>query len=478
MPETKDSFGWPAELLERMQELLGDAFQDYRESLSEKGWQALRFNMLKTGTDGQLIEKLRKAVIPGSREKVPWEENAWYYDQPDTPGKAVWHDIGLYYIQEPSAMIPVPQMGIRPGERVLDLCAAPGGKTAQIAQRLQGRGLLVSNEPYPDRALVLSQNIERLGIRNAVVTNEMPARLREHFGGFFDRILTDAPCSGEGMMRRHPEVRGEWGPETNTMCAERQQGILDCAAAMLKPGGTLVYSTCTFAPEENEETVAAFLRTHPDFTLEELQIPGAAPGIGNRAFPLERTARIWPHLVKGEGHFIARLIRTAAGEEREERRNKKKDRRRGPDRDVYKMLCDSWEALFDTEKMPVPERDRLLCFGDNIWLPPEGAGSFDGLKIRRCGLEIGAVKKGRVSFSHALAMAAAPDEVRSAYAMAAEETLKWMNGETIPCAGRKGYVLMTAAGFPAGFGTCDGRQIKNHYPKGLRRRYDPSFALL
>ena len=479
MSETKVHFGWPAELLERMEDLLGEEFRDYRESLSEEGWQALRFKMQTTGGSEESIEALRTEVIPGSSEKVPWEKNAWYYDRPDTPGKSVWHDIGLYYIQEPSAMIPVPQMGIRPGERVLDLCAAPGGKTAQIAQRLQGKGLLVSNEPYPDRAAVLSQNMERLGIRNTVVTNEMPGRLLAHFGSFFDRILADAPCSGEGMMRRHPEVRAEWNPGINTMCAARQQEILACAAGMLKPGGTIVYSTCTFAPEENERTIAQFLKLHPDFTLGEMEIPGGSPGIGSADFPLERTVRIWPHRTRGEGHFIALLKKACSAEvEQEDKRNRKKDRRKTPDRESYKLLCASWEALFDTEKMPVPERDSLVCFGDNIWLPPEGTGSPDGLKIKRCGLEIASVKKGRISFSHALAMAVSADEVRNTYAMSAEEVLKWMNGETIPHTGQKGYVLMTASGFPAGFGTCDGRQIKNHYPKGLRKRYDPSFRLL
>ena len=483
MPETKESFGWPAELLLRMQELLGDAsYEDYRESLSEKGWQALRFNGIKTGCGEQLTGQLRNAVIPCSTQQVPWEENAWYYELPDTPGKTVWHDIGLFYIQEPSAMIPVPQMGVQPGERVLDLCAAPGGKTAQIAQRLSGNGLLVSNEPYPERALVLSQNAERLGIRNVVVTNEMPDRLLAHFGVFFDRILVDAPCSGEGMMRRHPEVRGEWNTGVNAMCAERQRDILACAAGMLKPGGTIVYSTCTFAPEENEGTIAEFLSAHPDFTLEEPVISGGTPGYRCAAhpeYPMEKTVRIWPHLVRGEGHFVARLKKAGSAEEVPEmRRGRKKDRSSGPDKASYQQLCAAWESLFDTKKMPVPVKDRLVCFGDTIWLPPEGMRDPDGLKIRRCGLEIGAVKKGRVSFSHALAMACTPEEVGNVYAMSAEETLKWMNGETIPHAGEKGYVLMTVSGFPAGFGTCDGRQIKNHYPKGLRRRYDPSFALL
>lgn len=241
----------PEEFMKRMQDMLKEAYPAFVRSYDEEKYQALRVNLLKTTID----EFRSKAPFP-DLECVLWEKSGFYYKEGVTPGKHPLHDAGVYYIQEPSAMAPAAYLEAKPGERVLDLCAAPGGKTTQTASYMQNKGILVCNEIHPARAKILSENVERMGIRNALVTNETPQHLSEIFGEYFDRILVDAPCSGEGMFRKNDEACAEWSPENVQRCADRQDEILDCADAMLRPGGRLVYSTCTFAPVENEGSIA------------------------------------------------------------------------------------------------------------------------------------------------------------------------------------------------------------------------------
>jgi len=288
----------PEAFLERMKRQLGDEYESYLDSLNRSRAVALRFNPLK----GEIPQ------LPFVGQPVPWEPMGYYYDPDARPGLHVFHEAGVYYLQEASAMAPVALLDPQPGERVCDLCAAPGGKTTQIAGRMMGRGFLLCNEINPKRAKILSRNIERMAVSNALVTNEHPATLAQRFAGFFDRVLVDAPCSGEGMFRKEEAAVTDWSQETVEMCARRQAEILNSAAALIRPGGHLVYSTCTFSPEEDEQAVARFLENHPEFVPETVDAPWFEAGENG-------SVRLWPHKLLGEGHFAAVLRKMEGSEE-------------------------------------------------------------------------------------------------------------------------------------------------------------------
>ena len=264
----------PQLFLDRMKQMLEEEYPAFLNSYEDARYQALRINPSKTDRN-RFAEETSFHLQP-----VPWEANGFYYEKEDQPGKHPYHEAGVYYIQEPSAMAPAAYLDAQPGEKVLDLCAAPGGKSTQIAAAMQGKGLLVSNEIHPARAKILSENMERMGVKNVMVTNESPQTLAGMFTEYFDRIMVDAPCSGEGMFRKNEQACEEWSPENVQVCAARQQEILACAASMLRPGGRMVYSTCTFAPEENEGTISRFLEQHPQFHIVPVKkYPGMADGV-------------------------------------------------------------------------------------------------------------------------------------------------------------------------------------------------------
>ena len=296
----------PQLFLDRMKQMLEEEYPAFLNSYEDARYQALRINPSKTDTD-RFTEETSFHLQP-----VPWEANGFYYEKEDQPGKHPYHEAGVYYIQEPSAMAPAAYLDAQPGEKVLDLCAAPGGKSTQIAAAMQGKGLLVSNEIHPARAKILSENMERMGVKNVMVTNESPQTLAGMFMEYFDRIMVDAPCSGEGMFRKNEQACEEWSPENVQVCAARQQEILACAASMLRPGGRMVYSTCTFAPEENEGTISRFLEQHPQFHIVPVKkYPGMADGVAawtkHPAAEIGDTIRLFPHHLHGEGHFVAVL---------------------------------------------------------------------------------------------------------------------------------------------------------------------------
>lgn len=481
----------PAEYIDRIREFVPDA-EGFLASYEKPYVKALRINSLKNfrgilSGNTILTDKVK------AQNAVPWErQGLYYYEENDacsdtegiilrSPGKSPLHAAGAYYIQEASAMLPVSMLDISEQPlKVLDLCAAPGGKTTQIASYMKGRGLLVCNEIVNQRARILSENIERMGVSNALVISEDPNRLVTFFPRFFDRILVDAPCSGEGMFRKHPEAMDEWSVDNVKICADRQDNILDCAAQMLAPGGRIVYSTCTFNKEEDEGSVLRFLNRHPEFQTD-----------GD-------VHRIFPHTHRGEGHFSAAFIykayfgavaetseSTIAGEKVVN--NKKKGKISNFESRINK---EQKEALItfcnDTLKscrvlgvgetgdfrkdIPKEIEDRLFMFGDRIFLAPEYMPSLNAITVLRPGLHLGTVIKGRFEPSHSFALVLSADEVRltADYPEDSNEIAGYLRGQTLTCEGAKGWTLILTEGISLGWGKTVGTIIKNHYPKGLR----------
>lgn len=502
--QMEDRIKLPEAFTERMQQVLGAEYEAFRKSFEESRYQGLRVNelkisradFLKLGTESDFALK-----------PIPWCETGFYYGYgknagPDQepaeeeirPGRNVWHEAGFYYIQEPSAMSAAGLLEAKPGERVLDLCAAPGGKSSQLAAAMKGEGILVVNEIHPARAKILSQNMERVGVRNVLVCNESPDRLADRFAGFFDRILCDAPCSGEGMFRKDETAISEWSPAHVTMCADRQLSILQEAEKMLKPGGRLVYSTCTFSDAENEEVIARFQEIcpwmEPDLTVDCPHFDrGRLPG----------TWRLWPHHLEGEGHGVAVLRKSAVSdtdfhtiscsgdmdaEETRQNRGKKKSGKGGrtasgrqnPNRQNAAEIRIPWEDQkrlkefhqWETETLTGPLTGEFVFFGDQLYRVPDGCPPLQGLKVLRPGLQMGELKGKLFKPAHALAMALHPEEVRQSVCVSREEIYRYLHGETISCTGEKGWLLVCVDHVSVGWGKADGKTVKNHYPKGLR----------
>ena len=427
----------PQEFLTRMKAQLGEEYTDYLQSLERPRAVALRVNPLKADT----------LKLPFVGENIPWEPCGYYYDPEARPGLHPYHDAGVYYLQEASAMSAVALLDPQPGERICDLCAAPGGKSTQIAGRMMGEGFLLCNEWSPKRAKILSQNIERMGVANALVTNETAQALAGRLPGFFDRVLIDAPCSGEGMFRKEAAAVTDWSLETVEMCARRQAEILDAGAHLVRPGGRLVYSTCTFAPEENELAIAAFLSRNPDFAPEPVCAPWFTPA-GEGMF------RLWPHKLLGEGHFAAVLRK--AGDAPAEGGGCAGEK-------LPKQWLDFAQAL----GVRLPE-GKAVFFGSTLYWAPEAMPQLQGLKVLRPGLELGEVKKDRFEPAHALALWLKDCKNTVSFPAGSAQMKAYLHGDVLPCAAR-GWCLVQVDGYSIGWGKSDGTQLKNHYPKGLRR---------
>lgn len=442
----------PQQFLERMEKMLGEEYPDFLASYGRPQYHSLRVNHLK-GTDEALKGKTSFLLKP-----VPWTDNGYYYKEEDRPGRHPFHEAGVYYIQEASAMTPAVYLNAQPGERILDLCAAPGGKSTQIGADLIGRGLLACNEINPHRAKILSENIERMGIRNALVVSHEPAYLAERFPEYFDRIMVDAPCSGEGMFRKNQEAIEEWSPENVEMCAARQDDILESAAVMLRPGGRMVYSTCTFAAKEDEGTISRFLERHPEFQIEEVEkYSGMSAGMP----PCEEAVRLWPHKLEGEGHFLACL-------KKEGQTKKKALSPYGEEKGIAEKDCAEWHK-FKEQYLKTDFNGNYLRFGDQLYLIPKETPSLKGLKVLRPGLHLGTLKKGRFEPAHALALALKTEEVTAHFDLSIKRAADYISGQTFAAEGEKGWYLITVEGFSLGWGKLAGNVMKNHYPKGLRK---------
>lgn len=424
--------------------------ENMKKQLPENEWEAFFACYEKPPFKGVRLNPLRgdvtamKAVLPFLGAPVAWEENG-YYTSVDKVGASPYHFAGVIYSQEPSAMCAAPLLDVREGERVLDLCSAPGGKGTQLACKMNGKGVIVLNEPIFARAKILSQNVERLGIKNAVVTSEYPQALSKKFSGYFDKIMVDAPCSGEGMFRKNAdEALSEWSEENVALCAARQAEILDHAAEMLAVGGRLAYSTCTFAPAEDEEQVLAFLSAHPEMRLL-------------------RQEKLYPHKIDGEGHFAALFEKTARTSAWDCRLKSAKQSVTSGGERAYR----DFERAFFKEKFAY----RLFEKDGVLYELPEDVFEWKGLQVLRVGVRLGEVKNGRFEPDHALAMAARAAECKNVLDFTAQDGRvdKYLRGETVESDLPNGWCLVCIDGYPLGLGKAVNGTVKNHLPKGIRK---------
>ncbi len=445
-----------------MHRLLGDEARPYLQALLGPAQSGLRVNTLK------LPAQAFKRISPFRLEPLPWSPAGFLIDEEQRPGLHPYHAAGLYYLQEPSAQAVAEILAPQPGERVLDLAAAPGGKSTQIAARMQNQGLLVANDPHTKRVWDLMKNLERWGTRNAIIVNETPERLAAHFGAYFDRVLVDAPCSGEGMFRKGPQARREWSRELVQGCALRQENILNAAAALVRPGGWLAYSTCTFNPIENESIIARFLQEHPGFDIQEpARAPGFSPGRPDWVTTawqgkesLARTVRIWPHQAPGEGHFIA-LLRRTGGEQPVPLAN-------WPESPILASLGRHWED-FSHENLSLDlDPRRLRVIKSYLYYLPTALPDLRGLRSIRPGWWLGSFKKNRFEPAHAFAMGLRQEQVPQAIDLDSRAAGGYLRREPLSQAGPQGWVLVTVDGYPLGWGKRVNNTVKNHYPKGLR----------
>lgn len=452
----------PEDYQKQMRKLLKEEYPAFIQTYDNPPYRGLRINTLK------LSVAEGRQRLPFQLEPVPWCDAGFLYDHDrDRPGKHVDHAAGLYYIQDPSAMAPVEALQPQPGEKILDLCAAPGGKTTQIAAHMKGEGILVANEISKERRKALVENLERCGVTNALILGENPRHLSTRFTGWFDRILIDAPCSGEGMFRKDPDTRERWSLRSTETAAELQLSILEAAAPMLRPGGKLVYSTCTFNPRENEGVLHQFLQQHPHFTPG--QVPQAAhyqparPDWIDASPALAQAGRLWPHHLKGEGHFVA-VLEKREGDEGTRQKPGKLPPVHG---DAQRVFKDFLRETLTEDRFPGP----FTLFGDHLYQIPGDLPSLKGWVVERPGLYLGQAKRKHFAPSHALALALTSDSVRRKVSFAPEEEHlhQYLRGETLPTAGDPGWTLVTVEGFPLGWGKVSNGLLKNHYPKWLRR---------
>ena len=460
-------FSFPAGFARRMERLLGEEWPRIAVAYEEPLRRGLRVNTLKC-TPEQLKEQLPLSLTP-----APFAPDAFFVEGEWKAGADPLHHAGAYYMQEPSALSAVTALAPRPGERVLDLCAAPGGKSTQIAAALQGRGLLWCNEYVRERARALMQNLERCGVRGAVISSCDVTLLCSGLAERFDAVLADAPCSGEGMFRKEPAALARWSEENIRLCAVRQTEILDAAAGAVRPGGRLLYSTCTFAPEENELAVCRFLSFHPEFALCDLSgLPFGRPGFGWERIasfareetepnaPLTYCRRLLPG-DGGEGHFLA-LLRKAGDSPAQPFLTSEKEKSTN-----NKTIDELYNQCFFGSRYGVPEAGEKW-----VRLLPEKvtAAFLKGRGVLSAGVTAAEVRGDRLEPAHGLFMAARAEECRRCVSFQREDPLlaAFLRGEEIPASGDNGYTAVLAGGVTVGYGKCSGGRLKNRYPKGLR----------
>ena len=463
---------FPEKFQERMQQMLGDEeYAEFLKSYDLPFHNGLRINTWKTKPQ-ELLQRMGVDL-----KQVPWNETGFYLENKKQFSKHPYYQGGLYYIQEASAMLPAKLVNAQPGEKILDMCAAPGGKSTAIGAALKGEGLLISNDISKSRAKALLRNLEGFGIINSIVVSEYPEKLSRYFPEFFDKVLIDAPCSGEGMFHKEPSMTESWlrmGPEEYH---KLQMEILTYGAKMVRPGGKLIYSTCTFSPEEDEGSIAWFLQEHPDFHLVEVDddedlcgchcIDHGHPEWADGNPELTKTRRLWPHHLEGEGHFAAVLCRDADSEPMGGKVTVAS---------VPKLPAEmeSFFQFLDTEGIHYPfDKKRLLVQNGYVQYIPEGMPELKGLHIMRSGWFLGELKKKRFEPSGAFARGLTPDicDKVIAYPGDSEEVVRYLKCETLQVDPnlKNGWYLICVDGISLGWGKLAGGIMKNHYPKGLRK---------
>ena len=457
----------PAQFEKNMRDLLGAEYEDYLKCLEEPRHYGLRVNTSKISVEDFL------KIAPWPLEPVPWIKNGFYYDG-DTyqPAKHPYYFAGLYYLQEPSAMTPADRLPVEPGDRVLDVCAAPGGKATELGARLNGTGVLSANDLSSSRAKGLLKNLELFGIGNVLVLSEEPGRLVPYFKEYFDKILIDAPCSGEGMFRKDKKIVRSWEEHGPEYFAKIQRSIVTQAAEMLRPGGMLLYSTCTFSSLENAQTIEYLLKEYPEFEICEMDsYEGFAPGrpdvTNSKDENLKKTVRIFPHRMKGEGHFLALMKK---GEDSGRMRTKETPRA------VFKpvRLPAELEEFLSSVKKEL-DYFRLDIRGEKVYYMPEDIPQLNGIRFLRTGLLLGELKRKRFEPSQALAMNLKKEEYEHIIDLPVtdERVIKYLKGETLDVEDmtapkEKGWYLVCVDGYPLGFGKLGGQMLKNKYLPGWR----------
>lgn len=455
----------PQAFLSTLSPLLGHEADAFGAALQQPPVSGLRVNTLKTTPAA-----VQRRLIAYHLTPVPWCTAGFCLDPPSPVtnepglGKHPLHAAGLFYLQDPSAMAVAEWLAPQPGERVLDLCSAPGGKATHLAALMQDAGVLVANETVQPRAAALVENLDRWGVRRAIVMVETPARLAQQWPAAFDRVLVDAPCSGEGMLRRQlaEGTRIAWSPAQVQGCARRQQDIMQHAAQLVRPGGWLLYSTCTFNTTENEETVMQFLGKHPEFALVPGPLAaGLAPG-DRRYAGHQHMARLWPHQLCGEGHFLALMQHQSDG-----LRTAAQPANSLPA--VTRPMQQAWDAFCRTTLLDAP-RGQLLQRGTHLFLWPDGAPAVADLRALRPGWWLGELHHDRFVPAHALALALAASQFTQVIDLPADapNLVAYLHGESFHHAGPDGWLVVCVEGFPLGWGKRSQGIVKNHYPKGLR----------
>lgn len=485
----------PDSFRSRMQQMLGDEYEAFENSYDKPFHNGLRVNTLKTSPDEL------KDILALKGERVMWNRNGFYIDDKRPFTSNPLYHAGLYYIQEPSAMLPASVCDIKPGEKVLDICAAPGGKSTAAGAALCGEGLLVSNDISSSRAKALLRNIENFGINNSIVISDFPEKLTGTFQAFFDKIIIDAPCSGEGMFHKEPAMKTSWEKNGPEYYHKIQKDILRCAQSMLKDGGMIIYSTCTFSPLEDEGTVSWFLKEYPQFhvvitdkvryILEECGADAGVPSWGDGDPQLSGCIRLWPHHIEGEGHFACVLMKDADpvdtyAADSAVSENKKSDKKSGKRRQPLNTKADPGTGVKKKELAPFYDflesagilyefdQSRLLLSGGFLQYVPEGIPDLSGLHLMRTGWYLGIIKKGRFepsgSFARGLRMADIDERHVIRFDISDYRVTRYLKCETIEAddPADNGWYLICADRFPLGFAKAAGGILKNKYPAGWR----------